>query len=160
MHLQNNYPNHLKVYTDGSLLNNNLSGSAFVIPSLKIYKSYSIGENRSIFSAELVAIVMALNYLLDLPFAVFRVVFCVDSKSVLQSLQIPDSKNSHVIVSEVKHLIHLLICKGTEVTLCWVPSHCGILGNELADKFAKKGARQDFLAEKLHVPLTVQEAFL
>ena len=116
MHVESKYPNHLKVYTDGFLLNNNQSGSAFVIPSLKINKSYSIGENRSIFSAELIAIVMALNYLIDLPFTVFRVVFCVDSKSVLQSLQFPDSNTSHVIVSEVKDLIHKLICKGPRKT--------------------------------------------
>ena len=159
LHVQNNYPNHLKVYTDGSLLSNKQSGSAFVIPSLKVNKSYSIGENRSIFSAELVAIVMALNYLIDLPFTVFRVLICVDSKSVLQSLQSSDSNVPHFIVNEAKHLLHLLICKGTEVTFCWVPSHCGILGNELADKSARKGARNDSFSKKLNIPLGLHEAF-
>ena len=67
-HIQNNYPNHLKIYTDGSLLDNNKGGAAFIIPGLKIEKSFHIGENKSIFTAELVAITMALNYLtLSLP---------------------------------------------------------------------------------------------
>ena len=159
MYLQNNYPNHLKVYTDGSSLDNQESGSAFVIPSLNIEKSYSIGKNRSVFFAELVAIVMALHYLVDLPFDIFRVLFCVDSRSVLQSIECSNNFSSHVIVNEVWHLIHLLSCRGTEVTFCWVPSHCGIYGNELADRSAKKGARMDSSSESLALPYSLNEAF-
>ena len=159
MHVQKNYPNHLKVYTDGSLLDNQQSGSAFVIPFLNVDKSYSIGRNRSIFFAELVAIVMALQYLVDLPFSLFRVLLCVDSKSVLQSIECSHSNPSHAIVNEVWHLIHLLSCKGTDITFCWVPSHCGIFGNELADRSAKKGAREEISSEQLNLPLTLNEAF-
>ena len=157
MHLQKNYPNHLKVYTDGSLLDNKQSGSAFVIPFLNVNKSYSIGKDRSIFVAELTAIVMALHYLVDFPFSIFRVLLCVDSKSVLQSLE--RSNSSHAIVNEVWHLIHLLSCKGTDITFCWVPSHCGIFGNELADRSAKKGAKKENSSDRLDLPLTLDEAF-
>ena len=132
MHIQNTYPNHLKVYTDGSLLSNQNSGSAFVIPFLKVNKTFSIGVDRSIFCAELIAIVMALHYLIHLPFSIFKVLFCVDSKSVLQSLQSPNAVSSHQFINEIWHLVHILMCKGTEITFCWVPSHCGIYGNELA----------------------------
>jgi len=27
--------------------------------------------------------------------------------------------------------------KGITVQLCWIPGHCGIIGNEMADKAAK-----------------------
>ena len=32
--------------------------------------------------------------------------------------------------------------KGINIDFCWIPSHCGIVGNEIADKLAKEGARQ------------------
>ena len=159
MHLENNYPNHLKVYTDGSLLDNQQSGSAFVIPSLKVSKTFYIGKNISIFSAELAAIVMALHYVIELPVVIFQTLFCVDSKSVLQYLQRSNSISSDTIINEILHLIHILICKGTEVTFCWVPSHCGIYGNELADRFAKRAAKNENVTEVLNIPLTLNEAF-
>ena len=74
-HINENYINHLKIYTDGSLLENQLSGAAFIIPSLKIEKSYHIGKNFSVFTAELIAIIMALNYLLSFPYTIFQILF-------------------------------------------------------------------------------------
>jgi hypothetical protein len=29
---------------------------------------------------------------------------------------------------------------GIGITFCWVPSHCGIIGNEMCDRLAKSGA--------------------
>jgi len=34
-----------------------------------------------------------------------------------------------------------------EITLCWVKAHAGILGNELADRLAKKAATNESLTE-------------
>ena len=85
-HLLNTYPDHLKVYTDGSLLNNKEAGSAFIIPSIKVEKTFYIGKYKSIFTAELIAILMALYYLVDFPKVIFQILFCVDSKSALHAL--------------------------------------------------------------------------
>ena len=60
MDMEEKYKHHLKVYTDGSILEDGSAGSAFVIPSLKTEKSYHLGKGHSIFAAELVAILMAL----------------------------------------------------------------------------------------------------
>ena len=43
LHLDNKYQNHLKVFTDGSVLENKQAGAAFVIPALRIEKSYFLG---------------------------------------------------------------------------------------------------------------------
>ena len=102
---------------------------------------------------------MALHYVIELPVVIFQTLFCVDSKSVLQSLQHSNSISSNTIINEILHLIHILICKGTEVTFCWVPSHCGIYGNELADRFAKRAAKNENVTEVLNIPLTLNEAF-
>ena len=83
--METNYQYDLKVYTDGSVLDNKYTGAAFYIPSLNVEKSFHLGEHFSIFTAELVAILMALHYLQELKVTPYQILFCVDSKSVLQS---------------------------------------------------------------------------
>ena len=81
-----------------------------MIPSLRVNKTASLSKNVSIFCADLTVIAMALHYISDLPIAIFEVLFCVDSKSVLQSLQCSNSDRN---IEEIVHLIHILIYKGT-----------------------------------------------
>ena len=156
-HIQNKYPSHLKIYTDGSLLENQQAGAAFVIPALKVEKSYFIGKNRSIFVAELVAVLMAVYHILDYPTPIFRVLFCVDSKSVLYALSSSSSKECSNLVKEIQRVIHLLIVKGSQTDFCWVPSHLGFFANEWADRAAKKGAMNEAGSIGLHFPFSVQE---
>ena len=66
-HLERNYFNSLKVFTDGSLCESGDAGAGFVIPALNINKSFYLGKNYSIFTAELIAILMALNTLVAIP---------------------------------------------------------------------------------------------
>ena len=117
------------------------TGAGFVIPELKLKKSYYLGKSHSIFSAELVAILMALNTIIDMPKNFFSLLFCVDSQSALLGLQSFDSRERPEIIYEIKYLIDLLIKRGTSVTFCWVPSHCGLKQNDLADLAAKQGSR-------------------
>ena len=41
---------------------------------------------------------------------------------------------------EIRHIIHCLISKGVLVNFCWVPSHCNLYWNNVADTLAKRGA--------------------
>ena len=109
--------------------------------------------------AEMVAIIMALTYLIDIPQSIFRILICVDSRSVLQSIRFYNGNSHNPLLHEICHLIHVLICKGSDLTFCWVPSHCGIRGNELADKCAKIGARNEACASSLKIPLTLPESY-
>ena len=61
-HIHEQYQNHLQIFTDGSVLDNNV-GATFVIPTLKVERSFYLGSNLSIFTAELAGIVMALEYI-------------------------------------------------------------------------------------------------
>ena len=133
------------------------AGSAFVIPSLKTEKSYHLGKGHSIFAAELVAILMALYYVIQLPVTVFNILFCVDSQSVLQSLQIYENRQREDLLFEIKLMIHCLLTKGTNVEFYWIPSHSGFLYNDQADRAAKRGARNSSNSLKLLCPLSYKE---
>ena len=43
-HLNNKYQNHIKVFTDGSVLDSLDSGAGFVIPDLKVQKNFYLGK--------------------------------------------------------------------------------------------------------------------
>ena len=43
-HLNNKYQNHIKVFTDGSVLDSLDSGAGFVIPELKVQKTFYLGK--------------------------------------------------------------------------------------------------------------------
>ena len=55
-HLNNKYQNHIKIFTDGSVLDSLDSGAGFVIPELKVQKSVYLGKGFSILTSELYAI--------------------------------------------------------------------------------------------------------
>ena len=86
-HVDEKYSTHLHIFTVGSVLENKCAGAAFYVPKYKIIKSFFIGANISIFTAELVAILQALHYLVNLTHVFFKVVLFVDSKFVLYALQ-------------------------------------------------------------------------
>ena len=55
-HLINDYQNHIKIFTDGSLLGSLDSGAGFVIPELTVQKYFYLGKGFSIFTSELYAV--------------------------------------------------------------------------------------------------------
>ena len=75
-----------------------------------------------------------------------------DSKSALQSIMQYDPK--HPIAKQVKSQLSRLYAFQNKITLCWIPSHCGITGNELADKQANIASKKQ-LAPALEASLPV-----
>ena len=43
--------------------------------------------------------------------------------------------------------------KSIDITLRWIPAHCGYEGNELADQLAKKGSKND-RATRITLPMS------
>ena len=78
----------------------------------------------------------------------FNVLICVDSKSVLESLIKWDNKSRKDLIFDIRYLIHCIRTKGTGLTFCWIPSHCGLYWNEEVDRLAKNGAlKKDFYVD-------------
>ena len=139
-HLNKNYQNYTKIYTDGSKLDNGEVGAGFAVPSLNITKSYYIGKYFSIFTAELVGIQKALNFIQETKTQNQNMLICVDSKSSLLSLKSTSNKSRENLIFKIKLLINDLLNEGYEITFFWIPAHIDIYGNEAADKAAKKRA--------------------
>ena len=133
------YSGFLHVYTDGSKLENDQVGCAFYIPSLQVTKLYRLNDGVSILSAEMFAIVMALSYCNDYPQDLSDIVILSDSKSALQAID-SKSKNRREMSLEIELLVHQLKLKGHSVSFQWIPSHCGVKGNEIVDRAAKDSA--------------------
>ena len=74
-YLNNNYHNHIKIFTDGSVLDSLDSGAGFIIPELKVQKSFYLEKSFSIFTSELYAVLMALNYICNIKLVIY-VIFC------------------------------------------------------------------------------------
>ena len=64
-----------------------------------------------------------------------------DSMSCLQAIEGEGTENP--FICHIMNLLWLLSDKGTRVRFCWVPSHCGIDGNERVDQLAKETLDQD-----------------
>ena len=120
------------VYTDGSKSNRGVGYSAV---SNDWTDGGSLPGTASIFSAELLAIKTALQSILDKEAQRKEIVIFSDSRAALEALK--GLCPSHPFVSSVLKLISRAADSGLSIRLCWVPAHCGVEGNEKADREAK-----------------------
>ena len=61
--------------------------------------------------------------------------------SCLQAIEGEDTDNP--LICQIINCLWALSDKGTHVGFCWVPSHCGIEGNEIVDQLAKETLDHD-----------------
>ena len=122
------------VFTDGSKSDAGV-GYGVIFPSFS--RGGSLPSVASVFTAELSAIVLALQIIFTLPVSSFTIFS--DSRSALSAL---DSFNTsfHPLVLSALEWLYLLRNKGYRVGFCWVPGHVGVAGNERADRLAGEAA--------------------
>ena len=82
----------------------------------------------------MVAILETLRFLLLKP-PISCVMFS-ESLSCIQTLE--SGTVTSQIQQEIRYCLYQLWCIGVPDVISWVPSHVGILGNEMADKLAKQ----------------------
>ncbi|XP_064479162.1 uncharacterized protein LOC135392376 [Ornithodoros turicata] len=88
---------------------------------------------------------------------------CTDSKSALQA--ITKQCDNNFLVYKILVTIQDVIQNRHNVTLQWIPSHCGIQGNKAADKAAKAAVQKTKLSaipfskadSKIHLKDTIQK---
>ena len=140
------------VFTDGSK-SEERSGAAYLIKSQEIREQdyFPLGPLTTVFQAETVAISAATRKLLELEVKNKKIRFMVDSQSAIKALGNYTTKNC--LVKESKDSLNRL---GTEndVAIHWIPGHEGHLGNEVADRLAKRGAERMYWGPEPGLPLT------
>ena len=137
------YPEYHCIYTDGSKCNEKVA-CAYVTEVGTI--SLRLPDNVSIFTAEAKAVERALQFVKTNAVTQNFLIF-TDSLSLIQSLQNMILKNP--LIGKIIRDINLSIEKGKNVVFCWVPSHCGIYGNEKADLAAKEALNKPISSIKI-----------
>ena len=135
---------HYAIYTDGS---KSLDGVGCAAVSQDKISKFSLPKEASIFTAELTAIELALDIIKKQKNKNIRFVIYSDSRSALEALQGYTNKNT--LISQVKKQLSKLYSNGSIIELCWIPSHVGIGGNEMADAAAKSALKSPNLNIKL-----------
>ena len=77
-----------------------------------------------------------------------HIVFLTDCRSIIQSLQNPREqleRNTYRLLCELS--------QASQVVVQWIPAHCGLAGNEEADRLAKEGSRK----EQKSLPISYRE---
>ena len=100
----------------------------------EIRKGFPTGKYCTNYAAEEEALKLATEEIQELNSECNQVVFLTDALSVLEALE----------GDKLPHLMEKLqrLQRVKRVVLQWIPAHCGIIGNEEADRLAKTGATQ------------------
>ena len=146
----------MAIFTDGSKSFNSVSvGCASVSLNPRNVTSKSIKKIASIFSAECIAIIDALDIALN--YTEQNIMILSDSLSVLSCLK--NNRNNtktNPYIYILKQKIQKFAIKSTnnsQIKFYWIPAHDGIQGNELADQLAKQ-ASNDPPSDLVKIPYT------
>ncbi|XP_076045770.1 uncharacterized protein LOC143028013 [Oratosquilla oratoria] len=133
------YRDDLLIYTDGSVFEDGRSGAGIYLYNTKEAHPVKLPPT-TILTAELVAIREAVQTVLALPHPPPQVTVLSDSKSSLIAIQNGSCASRPAILNDVLCLLTEAGRAGVHFRFQWVPSHVGLLGNEMADKTANTGA--------------------
>lgn len=137
--ISSKFPGFTTIFTDGSKRTSPPTSSfAVYIPSHNIQLSYSIDPVSSIFTAESLAILKALEIIKDRKIHKFLIIS--DSLSVLKAIKKEVIHSQDNIIHEIAHLLDNLNQLQIKGYIGWIPSHIGIQGNEKADSLAKSNS--------------------
>ena len=137
-HIASNYNNRHHIYTDGSKEDKKVGAGYYDAQTSSKY-SYRLNDNLSITSAELVAIEKALVYALGNGDG-RGLLICTDSLGACMAIQrgVNDGSRPDLVMKIYDSIWDLNDAK-KQTTICWIPAHVDIDGNEAADDAAKIG---------------------
>ena len=138
-HIEKKYSEHIKTYTDGST---DLGVVGIGIHGGEPEKNQKIrlNDHTSICTAELTALQQGLQNIWDSNTTNKKHVILTDSRSAMEALEHSKVRGYRFdLIASFRKLYTDLtrICKHS-ITICWIPSHVGVIGNEKADNLAKE----------------------
>ena len=125
-------------FTDGSK-NAEYSGAGYIIRglNLKAQGYFQLGAQGTVFQAEVMALQVSATELQKLEVVDQNIQFYTDSQAAIKALN-KYSTNSKCVL-ECKETLNQL-AQTNKININWIPGHQGQLGNEVADRLAKRGA--------------------
>ncbi|XP_028297352.1 uncharacterized protein LOC114459224 [Gouania willdenowi] len=125
------------IFTDGSKdPRSGKAGLGVYIMNYEIGKSMRVSDYVSVFTTELLAIRWALDWI-ERNKPEMSYIYS-DSMAALQAISDHPSGARIDTVVEILCCLHRIELMGSSIVFSWIPSHAGIVGNEAADRLAKK----------------------
>ena len=141
-------------YTDGSKMNEHV-GAGIVVKSspskggLDHNEAFHLDKHNTVLQAEVFAVGKTATFLLDNKIEGSKIMINCDSQAAIRAIDSTVIKNS--TTHEATMALNTL-GEPNEITLRWIPAHCGYEGNELADQLAKRGSNND-RATRIKLPM-------
>jgi len=141
--------NDICLFTDGSLVDG-WAGAGIFSAELDLAHSLHLGGYVSVYQAELLGVMHALDCLLERGVQGKKILIALDNQAVIKRLQQTEVTSGLVLecVFKLNECAQL-----NEVTLMWVRGHIGTEQNERADELAKLGSSQPFIGPEPRVAL-------
>lgn len=104
---------------------------------------FSLGVNAEVYDAEALAMLGRLEAAIASPMArlVLGIHICLDNLSVARNAGQTTKGSSQAAFKKFRDIAKIWLQSGKRLTVQWIPAHTGILGNEIADREAKKYAK-------------------
>ncbi|XP_054721326.1 uncharacterized protein LOC129231105 [Uloborus diversus] len=136
----NNWNNNPIIASDASKVTNSTSIGIYNNDTKECIMGRIPHEN-SVFTAEDLALWLAIR---RFGRTGDKVIFLSDSLSVLTALKNVNNKSPHIITM-IAQIINSCIENGHSIDIAWTPAHVGIQCNEIADKIANMGHRENLI---------------
>ena len=136
----------IHLFTDGSTSGKQENGGAGVFiqnaeTGEEIYSAmFPAGKWCSSYGGESIAMREAVKWIRQSGQPSRKYLIATDSRSLLDAIKANDWKDEDPVLNEIKEEIKQ---NEADITILWVPSHCGTAGNEKADKIADEARQLD-----------------
>jgi ribonuclease HI len=145
-------PRLVSAYTDASAIldssdSKGIGTGLVILGSLEpapLYKEgINIGPNQQVYNKELEAIARASEVIASRALQGYSYrVYADNQASLLRLANLSDQPGQAQLI-RVLRAYKTIIARGAQLSFHWVPGHCGVIGNELADSIAKESTSQE-----------------
>jgi ribonuclease HI len=132
----------IKIFTDASKSSEGVTAAAIYIPEYSFEKSIRLSDNASVYTCELLAIKLAVEWITadqqqNNRSANRQIAIFSDSLGAVSALRHKAAGKESLLIQEIKEIAEM--CAIERLTITWIPSHIDIEENDRVDKLAKEG---------------------